>query len=166
MYSIPLEELDVILARFFLSVRKQDGEEYEPSSLSNMQSSFMRHLSANGYTWNLHTDPKFSQHRDVINAKLLRQQGKGLQPNKSEAFSDDDIELLYKKSFLVQVCNCYINIAAMIVNHCLIGNPDAMIAPLWLNFATHFGTRGRQEHYSLLWRDVELKLTSNCHEYL
>ena len=50
--DIPLKELDLFLARFFLSARKKDGGNYEPSFLACMQSSIMRYLrdKASPYT--------------------------------------------------------------------------------------------------------------------
>ena len=41
---IPVEKLDTYLSDFFMTVCKQNGDEYEPSSLSSMQRSIQRHL--------------------------------------------------------------------------------------------------------------------------
>jgi hypothetical protein len=40
----PPKDLDSIMARFFLSVLKKDGTEYEPDSLGSMYNSLDRHL--------------------------------------------------------------------------------------------------------------------------
>ena len=45
-------------------------------------------------------------------------------------------------------------------------NPDALVNSMWLNLTIHFGLRGRQEHQTLLWGDVELDRTSDGIEYL
>ena len=42
--NIPASELDLLLSKFFISVHKQDGSEYEPATLSCFQRSFQRHL--------------------------------------------------------------------------------------------------------------------------
>ena len=40
MEKIPIEELDRLLGHFFKDVKKQDGQEYEPDSLTSFQRSF------------------------------------------------------------------------------------------------------------------------------
>ena len=45
-------------------------------------------------------------------------------------------------------------------------SPLAIINTLWLSFTTGFGMRGRQEHLTLLWGDVEIKFTSEGDKYL
>ena len=42
--DIPANELDLLLSKFFISVRKQNGTEYEPGTLSGFQRRFQRHL--------------------------------------------------------------------------------------------------------------------------
>ena len=41
------------LARFFLTVRKQDKEEYEPDTLKSFQSRFQRYLAEKFYASNM-----------------------------------------------------------------------------------------------------------------
>ena len=95
-------ELDFFLSRFFFTIKKSDGSDYEPGSLFSMQGSMMRHLKDNGYKYNLKTDPLFCQHRDVLKSKMksLKQNGKGLKPNKSDPFTPQEIEVLHEKKIL------------------------------------------------------------------
>lgn len=92
-------ELDLLLCQFFMTIRKEDGSEYEPTSLGGMQASFMRYLKRNGYKHNIRDDPLFSRHRDVLVArrKSLKEMGLGLQPNKSDPFTEEEISILYAK---------------------------------------------------------------------
>ena len=46
------------------------------------------------------------------------------------------------------------------------GNPDLLLNTMWLKMNLHFITRGRQEHVTLLWGDVELDETSVGEEFL
>ena len=46
--NIPAKELDLLLSKCFISVRKQDGTEYEPCTLGGFQRSFQRHLHEKG----------------------------------------------------------------------------------------------------------------------
>ena len=58
--TIPANELDLLLSKFFISDRKQNGTEYEPGSLSGFQRSFQRYL---------HEKP--SEYLHYITAKCL-----------------------------------------------------------------------------------------------
>jgi hypothetical protein len=49
MHEIPPTELNMYLARFFLSIRRPDGSEYEPDKIRGYLGSFSRHLRDNGY---------------------------------------------------------------------------------------------------------------------
>ena len=42
--NIPANELDILLPKFFIPVRKQNGTECEPGTLSGFQRSFQRYL--------------------------------------------------------------------------------------------------------------------------
>ena len=42
--NIPANEVDLLLSKFFISVRKQNGTEYEPGTLSGFQRSFQRYF--------------------------------------------------------------------------------------------------------------------------
>ena len=41
-----------------------------------------------------------------------------------------------------------------------------MINALWMNNTLHFGMRGRQEHMSMLWGDIEMNITASGREFL
>jgi hypothetical protein len=102
LVDIPPKELDNLLARFWLNVRKSDGTEYEPGSLSSFRQSIWRHLKEKQYSTNIMTDPAFQHSSAVLQAKRkdLKSQGKGNRPMKSEAFSPEDIDLFYSKHLL------------------------------------------------------------------
>ncbi|KAK3729210.1 hypothetical protein QZH41_002772 [Actinostola sp. cb2023] len=65
MEDIPLEELNKLFCKFFISVRKQDGGEYEPGTLSGFQRSFQRYLQEKGSSYNILKDNEFSKSRNV-----------------------------------------------------------------------------------------------------
>lgn len=52
-HSIPMTELDELLAMFLLSIKKVDGTDYEPSSLRGYISTFDRVLQENGYQFTI-----------------------------------------------------------------------------------------------------------------
>ena len=92
--DIPPRELDMYLARFFLTVRKQDKEEYEPDTLKSFQSSFLRYLAEKGYASNILKDDCFKHSRDVLMSKrkALKQKGLGNKVRRADAFTDDEME--------------------------------------------------------------------------
>ena len=59
--NIPASELDLLLSKFFISVRKQDSSEYEPATLSCFQRSFQRHLHGKGSMLNILKDNEFAK---------------------------------------------------------------------------------------------------------
>ena len=69
-------ELDIYLARFFLTVRKQDKEEYEPDTLKSFQSSFQRYLAEKGYASNILTKILKTEVIESIPGKNGSQNGK------------------------------------------------------------------------------------------
>lgn len=148
--NIPANELSVLLCRFFMSVRKSNGDEYEPSSLRGLISSYDRQLRRYNYGEYIATSPVFAQVREVLKSKQkkLKRDGKGNLPNKSEAISDHEINILWeKKQFGSET-------------------PDAILHTLWFYNTVHFGLRGRHEHREMCWGDVTLKTNTDGHEYL
>ena len=67
--NIPPQELDDILSLFFVSVRKTNGTEYEPSSLKSFQSSFQRYLKENNYKYDIINDRDFNKSNRVLASK-------------------------------------------------------------------------------------------------
>ena len=60
-------------------MRKQDGTEFEPNTLTSFQRSFGRHLRDGGKHYCLFNDKEFAKSRTLESkTKQLRQQGKGL----------------------------------------------------------------------------------------
>ena len=57
---LPPSELDVILQYFFADVKKQNGDDYEPSSLCNMQAGIERYLKENKYAVSIMNNGEFA----------------------------------------------------------------------------------------------------------
>lgn len=95
MYEIPSPELNMYLARLFLSVRGPGGSEYEPETLREYLGSFARHLRENGYQHNIVESHLFSHAREVLMSKRkqLKSQGKGNRKRKADPLHEDFIKL-------------------------------------------------------------------------
>ncbi|XP_028417951.1 zinc finger MYM-type protein 2-like [Dendronephthya gigantea] len=148
--ELQVEELNDYLSEFILSVKKKDGEEYEPSSLRGFLSSFHRYLKEHKYTANIVEDLAFEKTRKCLQArsKQLKKKGKGNKPNAAEALTDDQINILYEKNLLG------------------LSNNEALLNTLWLFNSLHFGLRGCDEHRQMCWGDVKLITAADGTEYL
>ena len=97
-------ELDNYLSHFLLlEIRKPEGEEYEPDSLTSYRISIDRFLREKGYRYSLIESREFSKHREVLKAKRkeLKAKGKGRKPNAANSLSKEDRTQLYKEGYLV-----------------------------------------------------------------
>jgi ribosome-binding protein aMBF1 (putative translation factor) len=66
--DIAPQELNAILEKFFIVVRKENGDEYEPSSLRSIMGSIARHLTEKKYTANIMNATDFSGMREAVGA--------------------------------------------------------------------------------------------------
>ena len=64
--DIPEEELNLLLCKFFKSVKKLDGTEYEPGSLTSFQRSLQRSLNERGSNVNIIEGDNFKLSREVL----------------------------------------------------------------------------------------------------
>ena len=64
--SLPVSELDHLLCKFFMNIRKKNGEEYEPDTISGFQRSIQRYLSEKGSSVNILKDKDFEKSRKVL----------------------------------------------------------------------------------------------------
>ena len=101
--DIPPAKLNNYLAHFFMTATKQNGEEYEPDTLKSIQCSINRFLAEKGSTVNIVKDREFILSRNVLvsKRKMLREQDRGNKERGADPFTQDEIEILYSKKFLV-----------------------------------------------------------------
>lgn len=74
MYDIPMCELDEILAMFILSIRKEDGGEYETTSIRSFSSTIEKVLQENNYPYTLAKGERqgFPKFRETIAVSMVR----------------------------------------------------------------------------------------------
>ena len=140
--DLPAADLDRILSKFFKDVRKINGEEYEPDTLSGFQRSIQMFLSDEKSSFNILIDKEFEMSRNVLAAKrkcLVQKAGKGYRPNATRTLTDDEEDKLFKSGQFGASC------------------PEALQRTVWLFLSLHFGFRARDESRKLLWGDVQLQ---------
>ena len=100
--TIPPRELNMYLARFFLSVRKNNQSECEPDTIKAYQSSLQRYLNDRNYPESLLTGSSFKHSRDVLTSKrkALKQRGLWNKKNRAEPFTEEEISILFQKKLL------------------------------------------------------------------
>ncbi|VDI32538.1 Hypothetical predicted protein [Mytilus galloprovincialis] len=151
--TIPVVELDSVLSNFVLTVRKKDGQEYEPSTIRGFISSDERKLRRHKYGHSImgdDNDESFHLTRETLKAKqkLLKQKCKGNKPKRAQPLTDEEIAMLFDKNVLGD------------------NSPKALLNTVWLNNCVQFGLRGVSEHYSLRWGDVTLNTASDGTKYI
>ena len=135
------EELDHLLGKFFKNIKKVNGEEYEPSSLTGMQRSIQRFLSDSRSKMNILKDDEFALSRKVLEAKRknLVEQGKGNRPNATRSLTKEEEDKLYENGAFGAE------------------NPVVLQRTMWWILSLHFGFRARDESRKLCWGDVSLQ---------
>ena len=96
---LPAAELDHLLCKFFMNIRKKNGQEYEPDSISGFQRSIQRNLSKKGSSVNILKDKDFERSRKVPAARrksLIHEHGKGNKPQAAAALEDEEEDALFE----------------------------------------------------------------------
>ena len=107
------ETLNNILEVYFADVRKNDGGEYEPTSLCLLQAAIDRYLKERGSVLSIFKDREFQGSRDVLDGKgkyLREQLGTSKHPNRADSLSRDDEEQHWLSGKLVvkrKITNLY-----------------------------------------------------------
>ena len=140
--DIPEEELNLLLCKFFKSLKKLDGTEYEPGSLTSFQRSLQRSLNERGSNVNIIEGDNFKLSREVLSAKrrqLVVEHGKGNKPQAARELTEAEEDKLFE-------CGEFGT-----------SNPTILQRTLWWIIALHFGFRARDESRRLKWGDVTLE---------
>lgn len=140
LQDIPVKDMNTLLCKFFMNVVRNDGEQYEPDTISSIQRSIQRYLQELGVQYNILKDNEFVRSREVIAAKRksLVSEGKGNKPNATRALTTDEEDKLFSVGYFG--------------DH----EPLVLQRTLWWVLSMNFGFRARDESHKLRWGDVEL----------
>lgn len=143
--TIPVKELDILLGHFFKEVKKVNGHDYEPDTLTGFHRSISRYLKEKGVNYDIIADREFHISRATLAArrKQLRCNGKGQKPNASKSISLDEERALFD--------------SGQFGDH----SPDALIRTVWYFLTLHMGMRGRDEHCKLRYGDFKIVTDEN-----
>jgi hypothetical protein len=145
IHNIPAKELNNLLSQFFISARKGDGEDYEPSTLKGQFCSFNRFLKHD-----LTKSVELCKTRDALTANQieLKKMGKGNGSNKPDVLTDEDVDAFFNSGQLG------------------LSNSTSLLHTVWFFNTVYFGLRGVTEHYQMRWGDVKLCKDHLGNEYL
>jgi hypothetical protein len=152
---VPPRELNEYLAQYFVYIRKKDGTDYQPGSLTSMFHSVDRYLRDMKYFTpenriNIMKDDTFEDARLALHSKRLqlKKQGLGNRPNRSVAVDEEEERVMWEKGVLG------------------VGSPFALQFTLWFHLTLLMGLRGRDEHRSMRWGDLKIQKTGEGKEFL
>ncbi len=106
--NIPEQELNLLLCKFFKNIKKLDGTEYEPGSLTSFQRSIQRSLNEAGSNVNIIEADSFflKLSREVLSARHRNQQqrsSEAIKDRKRQSFRincfDSKLDVSFKLGF-------------------------------------------------------------------
>ena len=138
--DIPPQTLDRYVSTYLMQVKKMNGDDYEPDTLTSIHRAINRKLEEEGYKFSLIRSEEFSTSKKVLEARgrELKKAGKGNQPNKADALTENDEERLWPTGQLG------------------FASPEQLINTVWFFNTKLLGFRGSHESRQLKWGDVSL----------
>ena len=97
--DIPADELNILICRFMMEIKKKDGDAYEPATLCSFQRSLQRYLKDKNFNLNIFKDQEFQKSRKVLLSKkkqLVAEQVKGNRPQAARELTDAEEDLLFR----------------------------------------------------------------------
>lgn len=148
--SMPPDILDCLIGNFLKNVKKPNGDNYEPDSLTSMHRAINRKLEQSGYAYDIVRDPQFRISKKALQTKRreLKQLGMGNRPNRSDALTSDQEKLLWERGQLG------------------VEGSRQLLNTVWFWNTKLLGFRGSHESRQLKWGDIRLKADENGEEYL
>ncbi|XP_052791863.1 uncharacterized protein LOC128226008 [Mya arenaria] len=133
--EIAPNELCNLMCKFFVSVKKPDGSNYEPTTLRGFLGSFERYLRDQNFGYSLIHGPEFANLKEVFQAKQkqLKSESLGNKPKRTDPITDKEISQLWETKQLGKA------------------SPESIINSPWFFNTVNFGLRGSDEHRSMCW---------------
>ena len=150
IHEIPPENLNVFIGGFLLNVKKTDGKDYEPDTLTSFHRAISRHLNDNNYGHDIVQSPLFKTSKKVLEMrrKQLKQGGLGNRPNRAEPLSAEQEQRLWDCGQLGTE------------------SAEPLQNAVWFFVTKLLGLRGSHEARQLQWGDLSMQNDENGAEFL
>ena len=134
-------QMDTYIGEFLLHIKKPDGGEYEPDSLTSYHRALVRYLRDVEYPYSILQYPRFETSKRVLEAKRkqLKSLGYGNKPNRAKPIDDVSVDKLWESG-------------AMGMH-----NAVALQNMIWYQCTQQIGLRGSHESRQMRWDNFELK---------
>ena len=99
--DIPADELNILICRFLMEVKKKDGGGTEPATLQSFQRSLQRYLNDKNSKLNILKDQEFLKSREVLLCKkkqLVFEEAKGNRQHAAKELSNTEEDVLFRSS--------------------------------------------------------------------
>ena len=143
--DIPAKDLNLHMPCFFMEIKKKDGDQYKPTTLTSFHRSLQWYLNDHGSTPNILKDQQFSLSREALSSRkrqLLRNFGKGNRLQATHPLSDAEEDLMFEGGEF--------------------GDQDSEVLQrtVWLLLSLHLGFWACDESRKLEWGDVKLQINA------
>ena len=148
--SLPAATLDLIITTYVKELKKRDGGEYEPGTITGVHCSIDHYLREAEYEVNIMHSPLFKSSHEMAEAKrrFLKSCRKWNAPNKAVALTEDEVEKIWSNGGF---CNT---------------DPDGLVSAIRFLLALNFGLRGSHECRQLTVGDLSLQQHVSGQSYL
>ena len=150
LLDIPPSAMDRYVAGFLIEIKKPNGDDYEPDTLTSFHRGINRKLDDLGYKFSLVKSREFSTSKKVLETRRreLKQLGKGNKPMKADCLTEAEEEKLWATGQLGTE------------------TPLSLINTVWYYTTKCFGLRGCHERRQLEWGDVKIVNDENNGRFL
>ena len=95
--DIPCKRLNVLIGEFLIDLKKTDGSDYEPDSLTSFHCGNAHYLQTIGYEYDIVTSSVYYTSKKVLEMRRreLKQSGKDNRPNRAESLSAEQEDRLW-----------------------------------------------------------------------
>ena len=141
--DIPAKDLNLHMSRFFMEIKKKDGGQYKPTTVTSFHRSLQRYLNDHGSTLNILKDQQFPLSREALSSRkrqLLRDFRKGNRPQAARPLTEAEEDLMFERGEFGDQ------------------DPEVLQRTIWWLLSLHFGFRARDESKKLKWGDVKLQI--------
>ncbi|XP_046376588.1 uncharacterized protein LOC124149198 isoform X2 [Haliotis rufescens] len=131
------EKLDEVLAEFYSSLRKSNGEEFGSMSLRNVQSHLERYLKDANYPFSITKDDQFQNSRKILREKIAEAKARA-KPRNCTRVTGKDISIMFQTGELGT------------------DSPESLLNSMWFMNNMFLHIKQNFDHYNLRWGDVRL----------